>query len=177
MVAEPPATWNIEALQQSAEQMLAKADTVADRDAVKATLAKIDRFGAIQRRSAAVGNSAVVGAPVNGTPGSISASAITPLPGVAQTGTAPANAGANGQFDAVGVLRPVVSRRPGAPQFALVDARGQVITFVTPTPDINLQPYLGRQIGINGSRGYIPEFHRAHVTASRVSPVGDTTLR
>ena len=38
------------------------------------------------------------------------------------------------QYDAVGVLRPVVSRRPGAPQFALVNAQGQVVTFVTPAP-------------------------------------------
>jgi uncharacterized protein YgiM (DUF1202 family) len=177
MVAEPPATWNIDALQQSAEQLLSKADTVGDRDAVKGTLAKIDRFGAIQRRSVAIGN----GAAASGTTaGSISPSTITALPSVAQT--APVAAGANGgavggQFDAVGVLRPVVSRRPGAPQFALVDEKGQVVTFVTPTPDVNLQPYLGRRIGVVGSRGYIPEFHRAHVMAGRVTPLGDTVLR
>jgi uncharacterized protein YraI len=171
MVAEPPATWNIDALQQSAEQLLSKADTVADREAVKATLAKIDRFGAIQRRSAAVGGGTATG--------NISPATITPLPGVGQTGSTAASAsgGAVGQFDAVGVLRPVVSKRPGAPQFALVDDRGQVVTFVTPTPDINLQPYLGRRIGVVGSRGYIPEFHRAHVTAGRVTPLGDTMLR
>jgi hypothetical protein len=80
-------------------------------------------------------------------------------------------------YDAVGVLRPVVSRRPGAPQFALVNAQGQVVTFVTPAPDVNLQPYVGQRIGVTGSRGYIPEFRRAHVTAGRVSPVNDRMLR
>jgi len=171
MVAEPPATWNTEALEQSAQQLLAKADTAADRDAVKATLAKIDRFSAIQQRSIAANSGAVA----RSSRGNISPSAITPLPGVTQAGSA-ANAGA-GQFDAVGVLRPVVSKRPGAPQFALVDERGQVVTFVTPTPDVNLQPYLGQRIGVIGSRGYIPEFHRAHVTAARVAPLGNTVLR
>jgi uncharacterized protein YgiM (DUF1202 family) len=172
MVAEPPATWNTEALEQSAQQLLAKADTAADRDAVKVTLAKIDRFAAIQQRSIAANAGAAPGI----TRGSIFPSAITPLPGVTPAGSA-TNAGAGGQFDAVGVLRPVVSKRPGAPQFALVDERGQVVTFVTPTPDVNLQPYLGQRIGVIGSRGYIPEFHRAHVTAARVAPLGNTVLR
>jgi hypothetical protein len=74
-------------------------------------------------------------------------------------------------------LRPVVSKRPGAPQFALVDERGQVVSFVTSTPDINLQPYLGHRVGIVGNRGYIPEFGRAHVTAKRVQPLNDRVLR
>jgi uncharacterized protein YraI len=179
MVAEPPTTWNIGALQQSAEQLLSNADTSADRDAVKATLAKIDRFASIQRRSVAAGIASAPNTAPGTTAASISPSAITALPAVGQS-SSPAAAAANsaaGQFDAVGVLRPVVSRRPGAPQFALVDDKGQVVTFVTATPDVNLQPYLGRRIGVVGSRGYIPEFHRAHVTASRVAPVGDTVLR
>jgi hypothetical protein len=75
------------------------------------------------------------------------------------------------------VLRPVVSRRPGAPEYALVNEQGRVVSFVTPSPDLNLQPYLGHRIGIVGGRGYIPEFQRAHVTASRVTPLGDRLLR
>jgi hypothetical protein len=82
-----------------------------------------------------------------------------------------------GRYDAVGILRPVVSRRPGAPQFALVDDRGQVISFVTPSPDVNLQPYLGHRVGITGNRGFIPEFNRAHVTAGRVTPLTQGLLR
>jgi hypothetical protein len=82
-----------------------------------------------------------------------------------------------GPYDAVGVLRPVVSRRPGAPQFALVDDQGQVITFVTATPDVNLQPYVGQRIGVTGRRGYIPEFRRPHVTAGRITPLTERLLR
>jgi hypothetical protein len=46
-----------------------------------------------------------------------------------------------------------------------------VVTFVTPSPDVNLQPYVGRRVGIAGNRGFIPEFNRAHVTAGRVQPI------
>jgi hypothetical protein len=80
-------------------------------------------------------------------------------------------------YDATGILRPVVSKRPGAPQFALVDERGQVISFVTSTPDINLQPYVGHRVGVVGNRGYIPEFQRANVTAKRVQPLGERLIR
>ena len=93
----------------------------------------------------------------------------TPVDGTTATTASP--------YDAVGILRPVVSRRPGAPQFALVDDQGQVVTFITATPDTNLQPYLGRRIGVTGSRGYIPEFRRPHVTAGRVTPLNDRLLR
>ena len=82
-----------------------------------------------------------------------------------------------GQYDAVGILRPVVSRRPGAPHFAVVDERGQVVSFVTPTPDLNLQPYLGHRIGIVGNRNFIQEFQRSNVTAARITPLNDHMLR
>ena len=104
----------------------------------------------------------------------LSASPITPVPG--QAGPVAANASGN-PYDAVGVLRPVVSRRPGAPQFALVDDHGQVLTFVTPTPDMNLQPYIGKRVGVVGNRGYIAEFNRTHVTAARVTPITENILR
>ncbi len=80
-------------------------------------------------------------------------------------------------YDAIGVLRPVNSRRPGAPPFALVDERGQVVSFVTPTPGVNLQPFLGQRIGVSGTRGYIPEFQRGHVVAGHVSPVVERIVR
>lgn len=98
---------------------------------------------------------------------------ITPIAGAA-TGIA----GPDGQrYDAVGILRPVVSKRPGAPQFALLNDRGQVVSFVTPAPDVNLQPYIGHRVGVTGSRGFIPEFQRAHVTAGRVAPFAGQMLR
>ena len=81
------------------------------------------------------------------------------------------------RFDAIGKLKPVVSKREQAPPFALVDERGEVVSFVTPTPDLNLQPYVGRRIGIHGNRGYMPEYHRAHITAGRVLPVENIERR
>lgn len=161
MASAPPQLWNTERLQRDSEQLLAQAQTQADRDAVKATMAKIDQFTTLARRyQQAPTNVAAAGQPVSPV--------ADAAPG------APADAG---RYDAVGILRPVVSKRPGAPQFALVDERGQVATFVTPSPDVNLQPYLGRRVGIAGNRGFIPEFNRAHVTAGRVTPLAERMVR
>jgi hypothetical protein len=132
---------------------------------VQVTLAKIQRFAEIGRRNTASAATVVQGGPTAPAAPANVAAAV------------PQAAPAGGQFDGVGILRPVVSRRPGAPQFALVDERGQVLTFVTPTPDTNLQPYLGHKVGVVGNRGYIAEFNRAHVTAARVQPLNDRVLR
>jgi hypothetical protein len=99
---------------------------------------------------------------------------ITPTPG-GPTAAAPMVAAAEAKpatealYDAVGTLKPVVSRRAQAPQFALVDDHGDVVTFVTASADVNLQSFVGQRIGVRGSRGFMPEYRRAHVTASRVT--------
>jgi SH3-like domain-containing protein len=186
IVAEPPVTWQIEPLRQESLQLLAGASDQANRAAIGATLAKLDRFAAIARQYQPRAQAAASAsqAPITPIPyGAVSGDPRTtgfvgsrdPTAGVAGS-RVPVTANSS-QYDAVGILRPVVSKRPGAPQFALVDERGQVISFVTPTPDVNLQPYLGHRIGVTGSRGYIPEFQRAHVTAGRVSPLGARIMR
>jgi hypothetical protein len=154
MASAPPQLWNTERLQRDAEQLLAQAKTGAERDAVKLTMGKIDQFNSLARRYQH-GGQAVSRQP----------SAVSQMLADSRQPTA------DSRYDAVGILRPVVSKRPGAPQFALVDERGQVVSFVTPSPDVNLQPYLGRRVGIAGNRGFIPEFNRAHVTAGRVTPL------
>jgi len=158
MASASPQLWNTERLQRDAEQLLAQAESQADRDAVKVTMGKIDQFTSLTRRYQQ-GNQAV-----SRQPSAVSQNLVA--------GRSPSVVGQpDGRYDAVGILRPVVSKRPGAPQFALVDERGQVVTFVTPSPDVNLQPYLGRRVGIAGNRGFIPEFNRSHVTAGRVTPL------
>jgi hypothetical protein len=108
---------------------------------------------------------------------------ITPTPGVqppvpSTGGLAAADKPAEeALYDAVGTLKPVVSRREQAPRYALVDDHGDVVTFVTATTDVNLQPFVGKRIGVRGNRGFMPEYRRAHVTASRVTPLEEKLVR
>lgn len=161
MASAPVNLWNTERLERDAMQLTNKAQTPADRDAVQSTINKINQFASIGRRASTPTTSVA----------QAGASPVTPIPGAA------AQTPSTSPYDAVGVLRPVVSRRPGAPQFALVDEHGQVLTFVTPTPDVNLQAYIGHRVGVVGNRGFIAEFNRTHVTAARVTPLNDTVLR
>ena len=81
------------------------------------------------------------------------------------------------KYDAVGTLKPVVSKRSGAPRYALVDDDGDVAAFVTATPDLNLSQFVGKRIGVNGQRGFMPDYRRSHVTATRVRTIDETVRR
>ncbi len=50
-----------------------------------------------------------------------------------------------------GWLVPVLTSRTDLPRFALTDAQGQILHFVTPAPGLNLRRYLRQQVGIVGS--------------------------
>jgi SH3-like domain-containing protein len=165
MAAAPTNLWNTERLERDTAQLMARAKTPAERDAVRVTQDKINRFAEIGRRH----NNSTDAAARNSSLANTSAIPTQP--------PAPSPQSPSSNYDAVGILRPVVSRRPGAPQFALVDERGQVVSFVTSTPDLNLQPYLGRRIGVVGNRGFIPEFQRSNVTATRVTPLNERLVR
>ena len=81
------------------------------------------------------------------------------------------------KFDGVGRLTPVHSRRPGAPRFALTDAKGNVLTFVTPEAELPLANYVGRVIGLTGQRGYMPQLGKPHLTAKRITELDATVLK
>jgi hypothetical protein len=75
----------------------------------------------------------------------------------------------SGEFDGVGRLAPVVTQKTGGPQFALLDQAGEVISFVTPAPGVNLRPYVDQYVGVNGQRGYLTDMQRQHVSVKRVT--------
>ena len=71
----------------------------------------------------------------------------------------------------------VPNPQPGGPQYAILDATGNVRCYVSPAPGVNLRSYVGRQVGINGIRGYMPEQRASHVMARHVSVVEEPQLR
>jgi hypothetical protein len=152
MVADDPGTWEFTALRRRADALLPRADTAIERGKVRLILNRIARFEDVKRRNEllAQNNSAIA----------VTTSRTTALP-----------ADNPPQYDGVGKLTPVVSQRPNAPQYALVDRSNQVVTFITPAPGVNLQPYVGQEVGVSGQRGFMPELRKPHVTAMRVNVV------
>ena len=84
----------------------------------------------------------------------------------------------DGRYDGVGQLPRVPSPKVGAPRYALVDRSGDVRCYVTPAPGVHLQDYVGRDVGVTGSRsGYMIDQHANHLIARHITPLDDTMLR
>jgi hypothetical protein len=156
MVVEEPTVWSFTELKTRAEITLARAQTALERGRARLVLGKIERFEQIRDRYQTVAVAQADTDRLNGmTANDGAASSAMPR----DTST---------RFDGSGRLIAVVSPRIGAPQFALTDETGNVRTYVTAAPGVGLRPYLGRQVGISGTRGYIPEYKARHLTAKRV---------
>ncbi len=201
-VIQPPEAWHFEQLQAETNGLLEKTDSPQVRSQLRDLLDRIARFQRVRQgyEGTAIADSssqmnslfdAEETKPPATSPdlspdlSSATSSEIAPRESEGLTGLsgkvrklAKADLTADRPlYDAVGLLKPVASKRAKAPQYALVDEKGEVVSFVTPTPDLNLKPYLGRRIGVHGKRGFMPEYRRAHVTAERVSPIAKRVRR
>ncbi len=142
-----------------AESLLPSADTAIERGRVRLVLNRIARFEDVKHHQDLLGD-----------PGSATASALAShRPSVLPIDDP-------NRFDGTGKLTPVVSQRPNAPRYALVDSTNQVISFVTPAPGVDLQPYVGKEVGVNGERGFMPELQKPHVMASRINVLDDVPM-
>lgn len=158
-VAGPVNLWTFDDLEREAAQLLSQAKTPAEQQTIHALAERMGRFAAIGKRHRQVR------ARADPTAGSI-ATADAPL----------ARDAALAGFDAVGVLRPVVAKNGNAPPYALVDESGKIVTFITPSPTLNLQQHLGQRVGVSGTRGFLPEYRSRNIQTARVAPV-EATLR
>jgi hypothetical protein len=147
MVVEETSAWSFAELKQRADAVLSHAQSGAERGQARILVDKLARFEDIKQRHDANRQAADGGGPVSGMP----VRAIDP------------------RYDGVGRIAPVVSQRPGAPQYALVDGTNTVVSFLTPAPGVNLRPYVDRQVGVNGQRGFMTDLRREHISVQRVT--------
>jgi Bacterial SH3 domain len=156
IASDDQSTWEFTALRRRAEALLPHADTALERGRVRLVLNRIARFEDVKHRYDLLNQ-----------PGSAIASnrpSVLPVDDP-------------NRYDGVGKLAPVVSQRPNAPRYALIDDSNQVVSFVTPAPGVDLQAYVGKSVGVSGQRGFMPELGKPHVTAQRVALVDTPTLR
>ncbi|WP_442482168.1 hypothetical protein [Aeoliella sp. SH292] len=173
-VAGPANLWVFDDLEREAALLMSQASTAPEQQAITSIADRLRRFSAIGDRYRSNGAALAASAnlppssttPTNSRPGNLAtaASDITPDTGV-------------GGFDAVGVLRPVVSKNGNAPPYALVDDSGKIVTFITPSPTLNLQQMLGQRVGVNGTRGFLPQYQNRNIQTARVAPVDGAVRR
>lgn len=173
VVAERPNLWRFEPLEAEATQLLLLSSTEQDRQAVRQLAERLEHFSDIAHRYR---DNRTVLSKVD-QPRTIEKSRpLSPSAQATSQSTVASSEVTPSQYDATGVLRPVVSKRPNAPKYALVDDRGRLTTFVTPTTGVDLEPLVGKRLGVRGNRGFIPEYQREHVTAERVATL-DRVIR
>jgi hypothetical protein len=167
MIAQDRAQWNLSGLRDRAQAIVERGEDPATRGRGRIVLDKIQQF------ETAFG--ADTGRPTSRVPRSTATSA-----GSDKTlKSEPADRSlADPRYDAQGWLKPVISRKgdkPAAP-FAVVDGDGQPVAFISPSPGLNLNRYVNKQIGLYGRRGFLEELKKPHVLAERVIEL-DTHLR
>lgn len=171
MVAQDAQAWRLAELRQRVDANLLRFETAEERVQARRLLDRISEFEQLQSRLAQV--SAPTAQPVT-TPASAPATAVPALAAAPAPLTASSPDGAadgaspDVKYDGSGWLVPVHSATGAAPPFALLDAQGEVLGYVSPTPGLNLQRYLRKQVGIFGLRGFVPTLNKPHVTAERV---------
>jgi hypothetical protein len=173
-VTGPADTWNLAPVRERLRQAAARTATDIDRTRVEAIDARIARFETIQSRhrtlAAAPTPAADPSLQLGGMWSSLSAIGGRPI----RPGVLPGGAPADGQptwtppdmTETTGRLATVVSRRPDAPRWAVVDQSNNVIAFITPQAGVNLAPLVGQDVAVRGARGYMPEYKRPYVVAS-----------
>ncbi|MGO8690456.1 MAG: SH3 domain-containing protein [Thermoguttaceae bacterium] len=167
MVAEEPTVWRFGDLKARSDWLLSQASGAADRARARLLLDKVARFDDMKQRYDHIN---ALHEEIDRADHQLAGTGPRP------SGIAP-QFDTEGRYDGVGKLTRVTSPRNGAPQYALVDREGRVRCYVTPGPGINLRYYLGREVGINGTRGYMPEQQASHLMAQHINVIDGTTLR
>jgi hypothetical protein len=172
IVVAEPAQWNLDGVRKRTDKAYEQATSPAVRRKLEDLRNRIARFDDIYRRSLALAK------PDAGTlVGQAGATPSEPQLRIAETPLGGNNATDPARYDGMGKLTPVVSERPGAPRYALVNRANEVVTFVSPAPGVNLRQFEGEYVGISGQRGYMPELKKPHVTALRVNPLESAPSR
>jgi hypothetical protein len=172
-VTAPSDQWNLAPLRERLRLAATRTTSDAERIRAQAIDARLARFEEIQGRQQAL----VAGPEPDPSPlrlggmwSSLAALGSRPI----RPGVMPGGAAAGGQptwtppdqVETTGRLATVISRRPDAPRWALVDDRNNVLMFVTPQTGVNLAPLVGQQVSVRGAKGYMPEYKRPYVVAS-----------
>jgi hypothetical protein len=172
-VSGPSDSWNLAPLRERLRLATARVGSEAERTRAQAIDARLARFEAIQGRQQTLVATQPADASalrIGGMWSSLSALGSRPI----RPGVMPGGAAAGGQpawtppdqVETTGRLATVISRRPDAPRWALVDEHNNVLAFITPQAGVNLAPLVGQQVSVRGARGYMPEYKRPYLVAA-----------
>ena len=170
MLVEEPSVWRFDEIGLRARDLVNQAETALERGRARQLVAKIEQSEDVKLRYDAVANLKTRTERENRQLADLSRTLTTPQQNLPST---------DPRFDGSGRLARVVAAKPGTPQYALVDDKGDIQCYVSPAPGVNMQYYVGRKVGVTGERGYDTNARAQHVMAKHVTALenGGTTLR
>jgi hypothetical protein len=96
-------------------------------------------------------------------------------PGTAQPQSRPAPAAMTPQappkFDGAGIVQRAAAAGTGTPSYVLITPKGRVLAYLQPTSGLNLEPYVGKSMGIYGQRTYRPDLRTDLIVVRSLTPV------
>jgi hypothetical protein len=165
----------VEPIRQRAEQLVGTLEDRVERGHARLLLERVEQYQQVARRRD--------GEPAATDP---SASAASPagvnLPAPTIPGAPPNDdevsydeasddeAGANG-FLRVGYLVQVYSSRPHAPPYAINDASGRTLAYVSPALGVRLRRHLNQHVGLQGELKFHTGLNTPHIIANQAVPV------
>ena len=74
-------------------------------------------------------------------------------------------------FDGAGIVQKMAKTFPGGPQFVLIAPDGRMLSFLTPSPGVDLSRYVGRAMGVTGQRVHRNDWNADTITVQSLQPV------
>jgi uncharacterized protein YraI len=189
MVTAEPTAWSFAELKTRGETLLDRSESTLERSRARTYLAKIARFEDIQKRYSQIAQVREQTSTVDRA--LVRTEATTTLAGGEQAGGERADATTLRQvaaeaaaraetrqrrdvsrFDGVGRLMIVANAKPGRPGYALADETGEIAAFVVAAPGMNLQQYVGLDVGVTGNRGFVSSQRIEEIAAKRIEVIG-----
>ncbi|MCH8922456.1 MAG: SH3 domain-containing protein [Planctomycetes bacterium] len=145
MVTLDAGQWNFTALRKQAETLLKQRRDAPARGRLRSVLNRIKRLDDIRRRYDAITAAQQDTDRRNASldERAVMIDRVTKARKVDQ------------RFDASGRLIALKDPRSGQPPFALVDPQGNIVSYATPAPGVNLRGHVGQTIGVHGLRSQL----------------------
>ncbi len=75
------------------------------------------------------------------------------------------------RFDGAGIVQRAATAGAGTPAYVLITPQGQVLAYLQPVRGLNLEPYVGKAMGLYGQRSYRPELRMDNIVVRSLTPV------
>jgi hypothetical protein len=75
------------------------------------------------------------------------------------------------KFDGAGIIQRSGNPLGTVPPYVLTAPNGKLLAFLEPGPGTNLEPYVGKSMGIIGQRGFDARLQADRIVVRRMQPV------